>query len=82
MEKVVEFIKGKGFKYTELADGLGYAFETESFNCIVRITGPFEYRLQGSNKMDVSEWFSCSGLPSQIHVIDKIKERAIEEDVK
>lgn len=82
MEKVNEFLKAKDFKYTELADGLGYAFETENFNCITRITGPSEYRVNGTNKMDVTEWFSCSGLPSQNHVIDKIKERAIEEDVK
>lgn len=82
MEKVNEFLKVKGFKYTELADGLGYAFETENFNCITRITGPSEYRVNGTNKTDATEWFSCSGLPSQNHVIDKIKERAIEEDVK
>lgn len=82
MEKVIGFLKAKGFKYTELADGLGYAFETESFDCMVKITGPLEYRLQGANKRDVSEWFSCSDLPSQNHVIDKIKEHAIEEDVK
>lgn len=82
MEKVNEFLKVKGFKYTELAYGLGYAFETENFNCITRITGPSEYRVSGTNKMDATEWFSCSGLPSQNHVIDKIKERAIGEDVK
>lgn len=82
MEKVVEFLKAKGFKYAELANGLGYAFETETFNCIARITGPFEYRVEGRNKLDFSEWFSCSGLPSQNYVIEKIKERAIGEDVK
>lgn len=82
MEKVVEFLKVKGFKYVELVDGLGYAFETETFNCIARITGPFEYRVEGRSKLDFSDWFSCSGLPSQDYVIDKTKEHAIKEGAK
>lgn len=79
MEKVIKFLEGRDFKHVALPDGLGYAFETKTHNCFVRITGPFEYRVNGTNKSDFSEWFSCSGLPSQNHVIDKIKEHAIEE---
>lgn len=76
LEKVKRYLDEKGFKYRQIENVINVSAELYDYKIVAHKDG--RYSLNGTCTIESDTWFQSGGIPSEMHVVNKMQQRESE----